>query len=588
MPRGAGRDPARALLDLVESAVPRQRTDWSDRAPGEDGFRPWVQSMAPIDVTAFRAAIDAVGPPAARRMLDALEADMPGAELAKALMGWNRDRIERSLRRHRLVAIIGYGLLPLPGDAGELLDRYLALRRSAREGQRFGPDRRLSHAAAVHLSLAHLAQVAGFADANALVWELEARIGLDSTRTWQVGEYTLRIALTGVDADLEVLRSGRPLRSVPAAVRSTPSHGEAREVVDELRDQARRFRADVVEQLVATGELFELDHLQRLLRVPVGRELLRLVVFRQADGTTGLLETGAEPALRDLDGAAHAVRGPLGLAHPHHLIAAGTLGGWQREVVRRRLVQPVKQVFRELYVVTPAEHGETSSHRFAGQSLNSAVAGRLLATRGWHAAGGDGEPLEVARDLAGVRAVLALHGPRWLGEDCYATTGEMAFQPAGARGRLPMEEVPPLAFSEAMRDLDLAVSVAGIGGDPDMSSTELVAARAELVTALAADLGLDGVTVAGRFARVIGSLATYRVHLASAVVHVEPGNHVCIVPARAVTSDARPLFLPFADGDARTREVVSKVLLLANDRLITDPSILHQIETAATAQTVTS
>jgi hypothetical protein len=584
---GDHRRSPRALVELVEAAVPRQRTDWSDRSPGEDGFRPWVQSTAPLDVAAVRAAIEAVGLPSARTMLDKLERDMPGAELAKALMGWNRDRIEKSFRRHRLIAIIGYGLLPLSGGDEELLDRYSNLRRSAREAQKFGSDRRQSHGAAVQLSLANLAQVAGFHDVTAMVWELEAKIGADlgpAGRTWQAGEYTLQVVLDGVDAGVEVRRAGRSLRSVPAAVRSTPSYVEAREAVEGVRDQARRFRADVVERLVATGELFVVDHLDRLLRVPVGRELLRLVVFRQADGTMGLLETGAALALRDLDGIAHAVRGPLGLAHSHHLLAAGTLGGWQREVVRRRLVQPVKQVFRELYVVTPAERGETSSHRFEGQPLNSAVAGRLLTTRGWWVGGRDGEPLEVVRDFAGVRAVLALHGPRYLGEDCPTTTGEIAFlapaAPSGRceepSGRLLLEQVPPLAFSEAMRDTDLVVSVAGIGGDRDMSSTELMGGRGELVTALARDMGLNGVTVDGKFVRVVGSLATYRVHLGSAVVHVEPGNHVCIVPAAA--TEATPLFLPFADSDARTREVVSKVLLLARDSLITDPTILRQIQ----------
>jgi hypothetical protein len=43
--------------------------------------------------------------------------------------------------------------------------------------------------------------------------------------------------------------------------------------------------------------------------------------------------------------------------------------------------------------------------------------------------------------------------------------------------------------------------------------------------------------------------------------------------------DAPGLFLPFADGDDRgTAEVMSKVLLLAADDTITDPSIIAQIE----------
>jgi hypothetical protein len=37
------------------------------------------------------------------------------------------------------------------------------------------------------------------------------------------------------------------------------------------------------------------------------------------------------------------------------------------------------------------------------------------------------------------------------------------------------------------------------------------------------------------------------------------------------------LFLPFADDDPRTAEVLSKVLLLARDKEIRDPNILEWI-----------
>jgi hypothetical protein len=40
------------------------------------------------------------------------------------------------------------------------------------------------------------------------------------------------------------------------------------------------------------------------------------------------------------------------------------------------------------------------------------------------------------------------------------------------------------------------------------------------------------------------------------------------------------LFLPFADNDPRTAEVVSKVLLLARGKDIKDSSILRQIRAA--------
>ena len=46
-------------------------------------------------------------------------------------------------------------------------------------------------------------------------------------------------------------------------------------------------------------------------------------------------------------------------------------------------------------------------------------------------------------------------------------------------------------------------------------------------------------------------------------MHRRPGGSLCIVPVNA--QHRGRLFLPFADDDPRTAEVVSKVLLLARD-----------------------
>ena len=71
-------------------------------------------------------------------------------------------------------------------------------------------------------------------------------------------------------------------------------------------------------------------------------------------------------------------------------------------------------------------------------------------------------------------------------------------------------------------------------------------------------------------------------HLGSAIVHRQPGGHLCIVPVHS--QHRGRLFLPFADDDPRTAEVLSKVLLLAKDTEIKDPTILEQIFACAYAQ----
>ena len=77
---------------------------------------------------------------------------------------------------------------------------------------------------------------------------------------------------------------------------------------------------------------------------------------------------------------------------------------------------------------------------------------------------------------------------------------------------------------------------------------------------------------------VRGSRATYRVHLTSGSIHVEPGGYLCVVPASFGTPAHRRLFLPFADEDPMTSIILSKVLLLAEDEKISDPSILTQLD----------
>ena len=81
--------------------------------------------------------------------------------------------------------------------------------------------------------------------------------------------------------------------------------------------------------------------------------------------------------------------------------------------------------------------------------------------------------------------------------------------------------------------------------------------------------------MSGSHALIDGQLATYSVHLGSAVVHKQPGGHLCIVPVHS--QHRGRIFLPFADDDPRTAEVLSKVLLLSKDTEIKDPVILEQI-----------
>ena len=89
-------------------------------------------------------------------------------------------------------------------------------------------------------------------------------------------------------------------------------------------------------------------------------------------------------------------------------------------------------------------------------------------------------------------------------------------------------------------------------------------------------MGLKNVTCHERFVRIVGKLATYRVHMVSGVIHKEPGNYLCIVSSRRGVP-GKNIYLPFSEPEERTREIISKILLLVNDDKIEDELILQQI-----------
>jgi hypothetical protein len=77
---------------------------------------------------------------------------------------------------------------------------------------------------------------------------------------------------------------------------------------------------------------------------------------------------------------------------------------------------------------------------------------------------------------------------------------------------------------------------------------------------------------------VRGNLRTYKIHLGSGNIMMEPNNqYLCIVPSRGASAKdpAQGVFLPF-EGDGMLTIILSKAFLLADDTAITDPTITRQ------------
>ncbi len=148
-----------------------------------------------------------------------------------------------------------------------------------------------------------------------------------------------------------------------------------------------------------------------------------------------------------------------------------------------------------------------------------------------------------------------------------------------------------------MRDVDLFVGVSSVAADQnwqdqgpareppfvdffnrsfdeELSSTARI--RRDVIGRILPRLAIaDRCELLDRWLRVRGDVRTYRIHLGSGNIFMEPNDaYLCIVPARG--SPAQSVFLPFED-DPRLGLILSKAFLLAADRRIKDPTIVRQI-----------
>lgn len=452
-------------------------------------------------------------------------------------------------------------------------------------------------------------------------------LGPDGTREESLGGHTavLSIGADGSPALTFRTPAGRTVRTPPKAVRE--EHGpRLRELRAELKElkallpvQRRRLEAALGE-----GRTWAPDSWARYVmdHSATGHHARRLVweastdggrTWRAGlpgrDGPRWLLREAAGAEVFDAAGAGEAL---LRLWHPVRA-TADAVRAWRDHLVAAGLVQPVKQAFREVYLLTPAERTtRVHSHRHAAHILRYGQAKALLGSRGWQGpqpgygdGGESGQARRVYRDAATGREWQATFVVNLVEREedrhlsvSYCSSGPVWFTPVGEDGPAPLERVPPLVLSEAMRDVDLAIGVASIAADPEWALrgerhhldywrrtafgdlTESAETRRDALRRLVPRLRIaDRLEVTDRFLRVRGDLRTYRIHLGSANILMEPDDsYLCVVDARGGT-DA--LYLPFEDDGGRLSLILSKAFLLAADTEITDPAIVRQIRGAA-------
>ena len=237
---------------------------------------------------------------------------------------------------------------------------------------------------------------------------------------------------------------------------------------------------------------------------------------------------------------------------------------------------------RDRYILTDAERNtESYSNRYASHILNKDHVAALCKARGWSPSGiiHDGKVMFKIpdTDLKAEYWVSDVH----LGQysktygSAHISTDQVRFYKK--RTQINLEEVPEIIFTEVMRDVDLFVGVTSIGNDPtwvdqggdaarqywtryttdDLTARSKV--RAEIIKNIIPKMKIKNVSeVDGKFLKVKGKLRSYKIHMGSGNILMEPNDqYLCIVPDRK-PNRTKKLFIPF-EGDTMLSIILSKL-----------------------------
>jgi hypothetical protein len=305
--------------------------------------------------------------------------------------------------------------------------------------------------------------------------------------------------------------------------------------------------------------------------------------------------------------------GLVQLTHPVTITRA-ELGELRRLSADLHISQPIRQLWRETYQLTAAERGTgLYTDRYAGHVLRFAQCYGLARRRGW--AGGflsgawDGGDSAMARrdyTAAGLRASWAIAQLDDLSHEVavdLCITERVSFSPLDdtVRTPVPLADVPAEIFSEAMRDLDLVVSVSTVANDPVWLENyrgqpgldrywERIAAggldqlrnhRREILTPIYGDPGAGArFELTDQELIVKGSLATYRIDLATANVQTEPAGKWLSFdtkPTAENTSMQEVPGVPALDDDEILHRILIRAAILADDEQLASRKLLKQI-----------
>lgn len=462
-------------------------------------------------------------------------------------------------------------------------------------------------------------------------------------RTEQLGDFTVELIASGIgDTELRFTKAdGKRIKSVPAALKADHAE-ELKELKAAAKDIAAMLPAqkDRLDSLFLDNKLWPLSTWrERYLDHPLVGIIARRLIWSFGDpnnpkGWKSATWLDTNNALVDQTGAPFAPPESCSVRLWHPIESPGgrdEVLAWRRFFEDRQIRQPFKQAHREVYLLTDAERTtNTYSNRFAAHIIKQHQFHALCAARNWKnklrlMVDAEYPPATRLLPAFGLRAEFWIEGSGEEVNEAYAylylATDQVRFYPLDAEQAsghawgggyrtdwrnqtvdqgIPLDETPPLVLSEVLRDVDLFVGVCSITNNPDWQDggpqgthreywwgqsfgeiSETGAGRRELLQRILPRLKIASqCTLTDKFLVVKGSRRTYKIHLGSGNILMEPNDqYLCIVPTSRDASGATAagVFLPF-EGDRTLSIILSKAFLLAADDKISDPSINSQIK----------
>ena len=538
-----------------------------------------------FDIDWFKSAYKELGEKKFEMLYDSAKYISDGAKHSRARMfadavlgNLKLKETEKKIEDKRNKDLVAsYSLIPLLKDKQkDALHRYQFLQKFLKDSKKFGAQRRASEAKAVNISLENLSRNMGYSDVTRLIWNMETAL------INEMKEYFVPKKLDDVDVYIKIddlgqseiiyEKAGKELKSLPTKLKKDKYIEDIKEVHKNLKEQYRRSRK-MLEEAMEDGTEFYGYEIENLMTNPVIAPILKSLVFKMGNDL-GYYE---DKKLKSAKKKAVAVKddSSLKIAHCFDLFESGDWASYQKDIFDRELKQPFKQVFRELYVKTVDEKGRDKSLRYAGHQVQPTKTVALLKTRRWIIDGQEGLEKVYYKEniIAKIYALADWFSPA----DIEAPTlEEVQFFDRKTFKPILIDDVHDLVFTEVMRDIDLVVSVAHIGDVDPEASHSTIEMRKAIIEFNCKLFKLKNVKFSENHVLIKGERAEYSIHLGSGLIHQKAGSAINILPVHS--QHRGRVFLPFIDDDPKTAEIMTKVILFAQDEKIKDVFILEQIK----------